>query len=244
MLKKFLHALLNWFLPRACCVCNRCANVETSVAGKAELLDLCQKCLLQISFAKNRCFQCGKRLDQSGRENIRCEHCQDFNMVIYQTIVACDYKKALRKLINGLKFGDRKYIAKILAFLLAKKLAQETIDLPEVIIPMPVHKRKLRLRGYNPSLEIAQYLGHYLGIPVINDLCTRVKDTKEHRGLSRKQRRLNMAAAFAITEEINNYQHVVIIDDLIVSGASVRSLANELSKSNLERVDVWCLCRV
>lgn len=244
MLKKILHVLLNWFLPRSCCVCNSLANVETLYQNKMELIDLCQKCLSQITFTKNRCFQCAKRLDESGRDNIRCENCQDFNMVIYQTVAACDYKTSVRKLINRLKFADRKCIAKVLAYLLAKKISKQKIDFPEVIIPTPLYKRKLRLRGYNQSLEIAKYLGNYLGIPVIDDLCIRIKDTKEQVGLSARKRRLNMAHAFAITENANNYKHVVILDDLVISGATVRALANELAKSTIDRIDVWCISRI
>jgi ComF family protein len=241
MLTKFLHTILNCLLPQACGVCNRLADVQ-SIASD-ELLALCHKCLAQISFSKNRCFQCAKRLNAIGYDNIRCQACQDFDMVIYQTIAAIDYRYPANKLINGLRFYDQKCLAKILAELLLKKLASQKIDLPQILVPMPLHKKVLISRGYNQALEIAHYLGAYLEIPVITELCLCKKYVKEQFGLS-KQGQKNIQAVFTVNVKANQYRHIAIIEDLVISGSNVRAMATALAKSSIERIDLWCISRI
>jgi ComF family protein len=206
---------------------------------------LCQHCVDNLKFASNRCFECGKKLRQDGRDNIRCSGCVDFSSPLYQTVVAGDYYNPVRRLINGLRFGDRRVLAKALAFILAHKIRAVSADLPQVIIPVPVHANKLKQLGYNPALEIANYLSLQLNIPVASDLCMRIKDTKSQNKLSLHERKLNMARAFSVVMALaNEYQHVVILDDLVSSGITVKTLAAELLKSAIERIDVWCIAHI
>jgi len=110
-----------------------------------------------------------------------------------------------------------------------------------------LHPIRLRERGYNQALLIAQQLGAALGIPVLPNLLQRVRHTAAQQGLNAKQRKRNLRGAFALAPNALDlgYSSVVIIDDVVTTMSTVAELARLLHKhSHTElQVHVWCLAR-
>lgn len=151
------------------------------------------------------------------------------------------YQGNIRYLITQLKFGHQHKNARVLGSLLANYL-QETSELPEAIIPIPLHISRYRQRGFNQSIEIARHVAKQLKLPLDLNSCVRSRDTAQQSGLPAKQRRKNMHRAFNIKKPIP-YQHLAIVDDVMTTGATVSALATLLKNNGATKVDVWVCAR-
>jgi len=151
------------------------------------------------------------------------------------------YDEAMRFLIARLKFNQHYKHARLLGTLLANYLA-ETAELAECIIPVPLHRKRYRERGFNQSIEIARHLSKQLSIPFDSNSCIRYKDTTHQTELPAKQRRKNIRNAFSVIKPIA-YRHIAIVDDVMTTGATVEALAKTLKQHGAERVDVWVCAR-
>jgi ComF family protein len=115
-------------------------------------------------------------------------------------------------------------------------------DKPELIIPVPLHEKRLKERGYNQSLEIARPIARQLKIPLAISVCDRIKHTPPQSSLSKYERQQNLHGAFSIHRTIP-VKHVVIFDDVVTTGSTVVELGKILHQAGIERVDVWCVAR-
>jgi ComF family protein len=147
----------------------------------------------------------------------------------------------MRHLIAGLKFNAQYKNARLLGLLLAEGLTQ-TQQMPDCLVPVPLHKARYRERGFNQSIEIARATGKALHIPIDVHCCIRHRDTPHQTQLTAKQRRTNMKNAFSVCKPIPA-QHIAIIDDVMTTGSTVHELAVVLKKSGVARVDVWVCAR-
>ena len=115
-------------------------------------------------------------------------------------------------------------------------------NLPECIIPVPLHPQRLRVRGFNQALELARIIAKQLNIPLNYSLCQRDKSTPFQSGLSAKQRKQNLKNAFIVTKP-HAYKHVAIFDDVVTTGTTVNELAKQLKNSGVETIEVWAIAR-
>ena len=101
----------------------------------------------------------------------------------------------------------------------------------------------MRERGYNQALELAKPLARALGIPLDRDLLTRTRATPAQTGLDAAARRRNLRGAFSLTATRTLPEHVVLLDDVMTTGATLRECAQALRRAGAARVDVWALAR-
>jgi len=113
---------------------------------------------------------------------------------------------------------------------------------PDVIIPMPLHNRRLKQRGFNQSQLLIEPIAKALQIPLDLKSCRRILDTQHQTGKSARHRQRNIKHAFKFINR-KNYKHVVIFDDVVTTGSSVSELSRELKQAGVIRVDVWSLAR-
>jgi len=125
---------------------------------------------------------------------------------------------------------------------LAISLRERNAEMPELIIPVPLHVKRLRERGYNQALEIARTLGRELSIPVESGSCTRVLATIPQTGLQQNERRRNIRGAFRVLHT-PKAAYVAIVDDVVTTGSTVSELTRVLMKAGVKRVDVWAAAR-
>jgi ComF family protein len=113
---------------------------------------------------------------------------------------------------------------------------------PDAILPVPLHKKRLIKRGFNQSLEITRAVAKEIQLPVLLKTVRRNRSTLAQTNLSKKDRQNNIKGCFDLLRP-PNHSHIVIIDDVITTGATVNELAKLLKISGVKTVGVWSLAR-
>jgi len=159
---------------------------------------------------------------------------------------ALRYEFPVRELIASFKFRADFATGRALAQVLAQHLTHEWDDLAEspVLIPVPLHSSRIRERGFNQSALIAQTIASSCGLTLNLQHCRRLRATTTQRGLRASERDSNLRQAFALTKPGPTPVHVVIVDDVVTTMATVDALARLYRQSGTRRIDVVCLARV
>jgi len=143
-------------------------------------------------------------------------------------------------MITQLKFSHQLAFANILGTLMARHLSLD--KKPNCIIPIPLHKKRLLLRGFNQSLEIAKPIAKRLEIPIDYKSCQRIRHTQPQTEIDAKHRHSNLKNAFQINKKAIP-RRVAIIDDVFTTGHTVNELSNTLRKAGVEHIQVWCIAK-
>jgi ComF family protein len=117
------------------------------------------------------------------------------------------------------------------------------VDLPDVLLCVPLHRSRLRQRGYNQALELARPLAHALHVPLRHDVLQRRRRTDAQTELDAVSRRRNVRGVFALREGLVLPTHVAILDDVMTTGATLAECARVVRRAGVARVDVWALAR-
>lgn len=149
------------------------------------------------------------------------------------------YQVPLDALIQGFKFNEHLHYGRMLARLSLTELPRIK---PMALIPVPLHKSRLRQRGFNQAQELANFWGRQLAIPVLGHVLHRHRATQVQSSLKAAERLPNVAGAFSARGNIP--AHVALVDDVYTTGATCASAAQALIAHGVQRVDVWCLARV
>jgi ComF family protein len=171
---------------------------------------------------------------------VPCGACQQKPPTFDRAIAALRYDAPVDRLIVNLKYNGRLNLARALATLLADRIAPA--DAPDVIVPVPLHRSRLRERGYNQSQELARVLAQRLARPLAPRLATRVRATPTQTSLPLEQRARNVRNAFAVTDDIDGLR-VAIVDDVMTSGHTVNALAKAMRRAGAKEVCVWVVAR-
>lgn len=225
--------IINYVLPTCCILCKeRHQNPN----------NLCSDCLKNLPWKTASFIRCASTLTHKN-DCMLCGYCIQATPIISNTHALFDYAEPINVLINQLKFSHRLAVAKCLGILWAQKLLQEeSIQKPNYIIPVPLHYKRLRERTFNQAIEITRPISQALKIPIVTTGISRKKNTKAQAMLSRKERAKNIKGAFTVTRNLTG-SHVVIIDDVITTGNTITTLANEVKKAGASRIDAWCCAK-
>jgi ComF family protein len=248
---QWLNIAQFWLLPPTCVLC-----------GKRGLpqLDLCQPCWESLPQLPTVCPGCALPLPLSPsdqrvpllvaapRSSLRCGQCLQHGANIHSTVAAFDYTAPISGLISDFKYHRKLAPGRVLSNLLADKLTQHYMSatLPELLVPVPLHPRRLRERGYNQAALIAGDLSRALAIPMATNVLSRQRLTPPQQGLSAELRKQNLRGAFVVTDAkaLQLYQRVAVVDDVVTTMSTVREVARVLKASNAKLdVHVWCLGR-
>jgi ComF family protein len=151
-----------------------------------------------------------------------------------------DWAFPLDAAIKALKFRRRLFYAPALAQLLCDACADLPPDI-DAVLPVPLHWRRKWLRGFNQALEIAKPVARHLGVPLVHKVQRR-RATPAQSGLSAAKRANNLRSAFRVRGPLP-YRHVLIVDDVITTGATVRELARVLIDAGVDRVSALAVAR-
>lgn len=105
-----------------------------------------------------------------------------------------------------------------------------------MIVPIPLHRKKKRLRGYNQAEIVAKHLGEMMGIPVDSRSVIRSRYTRPQKELNDKERKQNLKHAFSVTGQWKNYKTVLVIDDIYTTGSTIDTVAEELKSRGVQKV--------
>ena len=223
-------APLPWMFPLRCLVCG-----ERGAAGR----DLCHACHVALPWQGPACRRCALPLPQTGV----CGHCLQHPPPLEETHAAFDYAFPLDRLLPRLKFHGDFAAGRVLAQCMAERFA--SLPRPQMLIPIPLHRARLRQRGYDQSLELARLLASSLGLLLGHDILFRYKATQAQSRLDADARQRNLHGAFRIASgRYGLPSHVALVDDVMTTGATLYAAAQALRNAGVARVDAWVCARV
>lgn len=159
---------------------------------------------------------------------------------------AARYSDVARDLVHLLKYGDRLDLVKPFGRWMARAGAEILRD-ADVIVPVPLHWTRLWQRRFNQSAALARVVSTIARLPVADHVLTRTRATPPQIGLGRNERAKNMQGAFEVPKAARadvNGKHIVLVDDVLTSGATVNACSHVLLRAGAARVDVLVLTRV
>ncbi len=193
-------------------------------------------------FFPPRCIQCNRA------GSLLCARCQDQIRVpppytepgnpLTECRSTADFGGPIQQAIHSLKYKGRWSYAVPLGHRLARELARSDWQ-PTLITATPLHEARLQSRGYNQAALLAAPLALSTGIPFRPDAIRRVRDTPAQVGLGARERQINVAGAFQAEPGLVAGQHVVIVDDVYTTGATLRACASALLEAGA--IKVWAL---
>jgi ComF family protein len=192
------------------------------------------------------CKTCGMPFHFEIANDALCASCMDREPVFDASRSAVLYNEASRKMILAFKYGDRLHAVKTFVPWMVRA-GQELIDQTDVIIPVPLHNRRLRERRFNQSALLAQEIARHSAKAYIPDLLHRTRHTIPQQGLNYKERGKNVHGAFAVNEDhlaAIKGKTVLLIDDVYTSGATLNECARVMKKAKAAAVNVLTVARV
>ena len=191
------------------------------------------------------CDGCGTPFEYDLGEGVRCADCMAKPRAFSRGRAACLYDDASRGVILQLKHADRTDLAPMLARWISRS-ARDLLEDADAIAPVPLHRRLLG-RRYNQAAEIARPLSRLTGVPYLPDALVRVRATETQGGKSGSGRRRNVAAAFAVplgrVGQVAG-RRILLIDDVMTTGATLEGCARALLAAGATCVDVAVVARV
>lgn len=241
-------ARLLW--PARCLVCQ---------APGAEGLDLCEACSASLPWNRSACGQCAMPLpapapDPDGPVETfpqTCGGCLQNSTAaarrghpppLAAVHAACVYATPIDRLLPRFKFHHDLAAGRLLAQLMAEAFAP--LSRPAALVPIPLHRARLRGRGYDQALELARPLACALDLPMLDGALLRARPTEPQSRLDAAQRRRNLKGAFAVRAGAALPAHVVLVDDVMTTGATLHAAALALKRAGVARVDAWVCARV
>jgi ComF family protein len=156
-----------------------------------------------------------------------------------QVLAGFEYRAPIDALIQAFKFNEQLGSGRLLASLALPAFAHSQ---PQALIPIPLHYKRLRQRGFNQAMELARFWGRQRGIAVHAQALIRQRQTAVQSSLDAIERAKNVRGAFEACGPIAS--HVALVDDVLTTGATCTAAAEALYAAGARRVDVWCLARV
>lgn len=224
-----LHAPLCWLFAPRCLVCG-----DAGMPGR----DLCGGCHAGLPWQGPACSRCALPLPRAGT----CGQCLQHPSALDAAHAAFDYAFPLDRLLPRLKFHRDLAAGRVLAQCMAERFI--ALPRPDALVPLPLHRARLRRRGYDQALELARPLAKALGLPLRSDLLHRCRATAAQSRLDAGARKRNLRGAFRANPGAPPPAHVVLLDDVMTTGATLQAAAAVLRKAGVGRIDAWVCARV
>ena len=215
--------------PSRCLVC-----AEPGLEG----MDLCGACATDLPRGGSACLRCALPLPATGT----CGRCLRRPPPLREVRAACLYAPPLDRLLPRFKFHDDLAAGRLLSQLMAEAFAG--LPKPDALVPVPLHRGRLRARGYDQALELARPVARAHDIPLHRGLLVRSRATAPQSELHAISRRRNVRDAFAVRGGGHALPaHVVLVDDVMTTGATLHAAAEALLRAGVRRVDAWVCAR-
>jgi ComF family protein len=225
----------------------RCALCES----KAELTPcLCQACKADLEFQGITCVRCYEPLDIP--DETLCAQCTLSPPSFDLTYCFALYRFPANRLIQYLKYDSQRYLARTMALCMAERLRETYGKVSDnrataqaiALTYIPLDPDRLALRGFNQSRAIAEHLSKVMNLPMIENFLIKRHSTKTQVSLNRAQRLSNLRGTLRINEDIDLIpKHVILVDDVMTTGATAEAASKLLKDHGVARVDVCCFAR-
>lgn len=221
----------------------RCPACSEPVAQQGAL---CGECWREMQFITDpRCHRCGLPFEYGMGQELLCGRCMESPPAFTRALSVFRYDDTSRKQVLAFKFHDRTQLAPVFGQWLARA-GNEFAPLTDVILPVPLHYRRLLQRRYNQAALLSYALGKQVKLPVLPDVLLRKKPTSSQSGLSRKGREDNLRGAFTVPKakraQIKG-KSVLLVDDVMTTGATLNACARVLHDAGVKDVYGLTLAR-
>jgi ComF family protein len=232
--RHLFDGFIDLVFPRNCALCR-------SYAPTTDKDPLCPACQAKIPYNHPPfCVRCSRHLKNFSKEGL-CPDCQkrmpDFDLAWGFTL----YDPPLPELIQDFKFRNKTALRKTFDTISRTFLSRYRLRLKgyDGLIPMPLTSVRLRERGYNQALLLAESLSQVTGIPCVTDILSRARHTPQQSTLGEKERWTNIKGAFRINSRSSiKDKKYIVVDDLLTTGATASEAAKTLKKAGAARVGV------
>jgi ComF family protein len=238
--RRWQSCLQSLLMPTRCVLCHG--------PGVSPLLDLCAGCFDDLPALQAGCRICARPVTDAG---MTCGQCQKTRPPFDRVVAPYRYAWPMDKMIQQFKFSGNLTMGRVLGTLLALHLQSGGIAAGEewqssgnsiVVVPVPLHRRRLRERGFNQANELGRSMGRVIPINLCPDLCERVRDTPAQSGKKSADRVANVRQAFALRVDKAPDQ-LILLDDVMTTGSTCAELATTFRMRGTRTVIVWCLAR-
>ncbi len=238
MLKRLGLQVLDFFLPRLCVFCGAAVGEQAQVA-------VCPACDEAIPWVTSPlCPVCGRVFSAPEGDDHLCGPCQTDPPPFARARAAAIYEEEgpAGQAIKRFKYSRRLDMLPVMHHWLRRPLCQDLALTADLVAPVPLHPRRLRQRGFNQSLLLAQAFPE---VRLERELITRVRHTPPQTGLNPKARRDNVKGAFTVPgADMVKGKKILLIDDVFTTGATVKECARVLRKAGARQVDILTVARV
>lgn len=231
MMRKGCEHVLRMLLPPICLLCGAKAGTER---------DLCAGCAADLPLNSSACQLCATPLGNAA--TTICAACLALPPLYDRAFAPFRYQAPLDYSICQLKFAGRLPHARLLGALFADAICASNVPLPDCLIPIPLHPRRLRERGFNQSLELARPVAQRLRLPLHAQALERVRYTVPQAQLHARARHSNLRGAFILKRPLHG-QCVALFDDVMTTTSTVRECATVLRAGAVREIQVWVIAR-
>ena len=242
LISELFDSLVSVLFPATCVVCQN--PVESLGCGV-----VCRPCWQRVARLDGiLCDRCGyafaSRNLPAGK--VLCAACRRGYFHFDFARSCARLEDPLQAIIHQFKYGSHTSLARPLARLLHALWVQVYQDrVPDMIVPVPLHRARQRERGFNQAWLLARHLSRWTRVPLMDRVLVRFRSTPAQAGLSRKQRRRNIQGAFRVADRSAiRDRAVLLVDDVFTTGATLNECARMLRKQGADRVDVLTIARV
>lgn len=240
MIKKLTQKLTLKFLtvifPKTCLICNKI------IAGG----NFCVEDWNKLYFLQNpACSICFQPFEFKVDDQMTCGKCLQKHPEYFKALAVLNYDETSKTLITKFKYFDQTNLAKYFSELMFKQVKEILPDI-DFIAPVPLHKFRIIKRKYNQSALLAKKIAALSNKKILFDLLIRIKNNKPQALLSQKARGTNVKGIFKVKEgycEGIKGKNILLIDDVITTGATVESCCKALKKSGVKRIYVLTLAK-
>lgn len=229
---KLLKTGADYLFPPRCPVC------DSVILPDEELCRGCEKEFLPV--LEPVCASCGKPVGDERQEY--CGDCAAKRHSFCQGKAVFVYRGAIRQSMYRFKYANRReyaqFYARYAVRLYGAWLGRKQV---EVIVPIPMYRKKQKKRGYNQAEVFARALGRETGLPVEGRLLVRNRDTVPQKELNDRQRRQNLKNAFQLVPDIVKYRKILLVDDIYTTGSTMDEAAKTLLAAGAEQVYYICV---
>lgn len=178
------------------------------------------------------------KVEEKKIEYTRCKFCENKNFYFDMAISCIEYCDKSKVLVLSLKYYGNTYMSRYIAQVMRDKLEFEQLS-ADYIIPVPLHKKRMRIRGFNQAEKIASYLSECTNIPII-DCVKRNRNTKRLYALNKFQREKELKNAFEVKEDSEEIigKRIILVDDIFTTGTTVNEISKKLKIYGVDEIIV------
>lgn len=226
----------------------KCIDINHSCSLCDELAEqpypLCVACEQELPWLREYCLRSALPLPMGG---LTCGQCSRRAPAFEQVVALWHYGFPVDTLISRFKHNRQWPLGRLMAEMLSSGLQHryaEGLARPDLLLPVPLARRRQRERGFNQAGLLARWLSKRLAIALNERLLQRTRETPAQQSLDAKARRRNLQRAFALVDEgVIEGLHVAVVDDVLTTGATAQAIAALLRGAGARQVDVYCLAR-